>query len=117
MKSQIFEFHENEHPYSMLLCVCTFCSGVSNCNIISCTKFTTIISYPGTIPDLMQGACLPCPSGNSCADPRHGPIACPPGTYSLEGNHASCTVCPEGYSCADPSQIPLACNLGELVCM
>ena len=71
--------------------------------------------YPGTIPDLMQGACLPCPAGNSCADPRHGAIPCAPGTYSLEGNHTTCIVCPEGYSCADPSLIPLACNLGELL--
>ena len=74
-----------------------------------------VTCYLGTIPDLMQGACLPCPAGNSCADPRHGAISCPPGTYSLEGNHTSCIVCPEGYSCANPSQIPLVCNLGELL--
>ena len=61
----------------------------------------------------MQGTCLPCPSGYSCADPRHGAIACQPGTYALEGNNTECTMCPEGYSCSDPAQIPLACNLGE----
>ena len=63
----------------------------------------------------MQGACLPCPAGNSCADPRHGAIPCAPGTYSLEGNHTSCTVCPEGYSCPYPGQLPLACSLGEIM--
>ena len=78
-------------------------------------RMLKIFFISGTIPDLMQGACLPCPAGNSCADPRYGPIPCAPGTYSLGGNYTSCTVCPEGYSCPDPGQLPLACSLGELM--
>ena len=82
--------------------------------IINISLATHSYVSPGTVPDIAQTACVSCPAGHSCPDPRQPPAPCPAGSHSPGGGAVpSCSACPVGHACPSPAVSPQACALGS----
>ena len=68
----------------------------------------------GTYPNPEASACIQCPAGHECLDPRTPPVPCAPGWWRPQDkSEHRCALCPAGHSCADAAVRPTECAAGS----